>query len=250
MKILSVATATKNLSVAVNENDEILTEKNIDDQRNHSVDIIPTIQQVLSDNHLLLNQIDQLAVAIGPGSYTGLRIGVTTMKVLSQQLEIPVVGVDTLAALAQNVAEPNTLVATVLDARNNNFFGGLFLSRNQKNDAAKMLEQSQHLNIDKLIELIKKYENDEIKKIIFVGDFTAEHQEYFIDKLSNDLQVEFGNQDQNIVHAGQIGDLALNLKATPAAELIPAYLRKTQAEVEWEEKQSGNETDTSYVEEV
>lgn len=251
MKILSISTATSNLSVAVNENRQVLSEINIEEHRNHSVDIIPTIQKSLADASLALAEVDKLAVAIGPGSYTGLRIGVTTAKVLADQLNKPVVGVDTLLALAQKVNQPKILVAAILDARNDNFFGGLFESKDEAGADAKTIVKSQHLNIEKLVALIKDQSLvNKYNTVIFVGEFTPEHQNYFQSHLGNDIEVTFGTKDLNQVHAGEIGAFANDLLPTPANELIPKYLRKTQAEVDWEKNREEDETDTSYVEEV
>ena len=137
MKILSVSTATKNLSVAVSENETTLVEKNLVDQRNHSVNLMPTIEEALADAKIVLNQIDRFVVADGPGSYTGLRIGATTVKVLADVLKKELVGVSTIAALAMGANSASTLIVPILDARNDNFFAGLYRQNEENKNVVK-----------------------------------------------------------------------------------------------------------------
>ena len=130
MKILSISTATKELSVALNEDERLIVEKNELDERNHSEHLDPIIDEILNKNKLKLKDIDRFAVTIGPGSYTGLRIGVTTVKMFASILNKEVVGVSTLQALAASCSEEDTLVVAGIDARNDNFFAGAYLNEN------------------------------------------------------------------------------------------------------------------------
>ena len=127
MKILSVSTATNHLSVALNEDQQVIVEKNERDERNHSEHLDPLIDEILKGNKLTLKDIDRFAVAIGPGSYTGLRIGITTVKMFASILDKEVVGISTLQALAKGVAG-DALVIAGLDARNDNYFAGGYKS--------------------------------------------------------------------------------------------------------------------------
>ena len=127
MKILSVSTATNHLSVALNEDQQVIVEKNERDERNHSEHLDPLIDEILKGNKLTLKDIDRFAVAIGPGSYTGLRIGITTVKMFASILDKEVVGISTLQALAKGVAG-DALVIAGLDARNGNYFAGCYKS--------------------------------------------------------------------------------------------------------------------------
>ena len=123
MKILSITTATNHLSVALNDGDKIW-EKNEEDHRNHSEHLDPLINELLKENDLTLKDIDRFAVAEGPGSYTGLRIGITTAKMFTSILNKDLVGVSTLAALANGASDG--LIVSELDARNKNFFAGVY----------------------------------------------------------------------------------------------------------------------------
>ncbi|AEG39780.1 tRNA (adenosine(37)-N6)-threonylcarbamoyltransferase complex dimerization subunit type 1 TsaB [Lactobacillus kefiranofaciens] len=244
MKILSVSTATNHLSVALNDGQQVIVEKNEQDERNHSEHLDPLIDEILKDNNLTLKDIDRFAVAIGPGSYTGLRIGITTVKMFASILSKEVVGISTLQALAKGVKE-EALVITGLDARNNNYFAAGYLSR----DVQQNVIPDGHYNIDVLIKAIQEYvAKNEVKKIVFVGSGLKKQDEKI---KSLGIPYEYGTDEQNVIHAGLIGQLAENAIPVDPDKLLPRYLRRTQAEVDWHKKTGKPfEPDSHYVEEV
>lgn len=244
MKILSVSTATNHLSVALNDDQQIIVEKNERDERNHSEHLDPLIDEILKENKLTLQDIDRFAVAIGPGSYTGLRIGITTVKMFASILNKEVVGISTLQALAKGVKEP-ALVITGLDARNDNYFAAGYIS----GDVPQNVIPDGHYNLDILIKAIQDYAaQNKVNKIIFVGS-GLEKQDEKIKTLN--IPYEYGNDDQNVIHAGLIGQLAINAEPVDPDKLLPRYLRRTQAEVDWHKKTGKPfEPDSHYVEEV
>lgn len=244
MKILSVSTATNHLSVALNDGQQVIVEKNEQDERNHSEHLDPLIDKILKDNNLTLKDIDRFAVAIGPGSYTGLRIGITTVKMFASILNKEVVGISTLQALAKGVKE-EALVITGLDARNNNYFAAGYLSR----DVQQNVIPDGHYNIDVLIKAIQEYvAKNEVKKIVFVGSGLKKQDEKI---KSLGIPYEYGTDEQNVIHAGLIGQLAENAIPVDPDKLLPRYLRRTQAEVDWHKKTGKPfEPDSHYVEEV
>lgn len=244
MKILSVSTATNHLSVALNEDQQVIVEKNERDERNHSEHLDPLIDEILKGNKLTLKDIDRFAVAIGPGSYTGLRIGITTVKMFASILDKEVVGISTLQALAKGVAG-DALVIAGLDARNDNYFAGGYKS----GDIPENVILDGHYNIDALIKAIQEYAaENEVKKIVFVGS-GLEKQDEKIKALN--IPYEYGADDQNVIHAGLIGKLAVSATPIDPDKLLPRYLRRTQAEVDWHKKTGKPfEPDSHYVEEV
>ena len=246
MKILSISTATNELSVALNEDERLIVEKNELDERNHSEHLDPIIDEILNKNKLKLKDIDRFAVAIGPGSYTGLRIGVTTVKMFASILNKEVVGVSTLQALAASCSEEDTLVVAGIDARNDNFFAGAYL--NENGQPVNVIPDG-HYHIDVLLTAINEYLNDhKPKKLLFIGSGFDKQIEQ-LDTL--ELPYSFGSDKQNAVHAGLIGKFALSLEPVDPDLLLPNYLRRTQAEVDWHKK-TGNPfgPDSNYVEEV
>lgn len=246
MKILSVSTATSNLSVALNDGQKILVEKNEEDRRNHSEHLDPNIDQILKDHSLSLKEIDRFAVAIGPGSYTGLRIGITTIKMFASILQKDVVGISTLQALAKS-ADTDDLIVTALDARNDNYFAGAYVL--DKNKIPQNVIPDGHYHIDTLLDAVKKYlAANQQNKILFLGT-GMQKQEDKIKALG--FNFAYGTDEQNLVHAGLIGQLAENAKPVDPDKLLPRYLRRTQAEVDWHKK-TGKPfgPDSDYVEEV
>ena len=244
MKILSVSTATNHLSVALNEDQQVIVEKNERDERNHSEHLDPLIEEILKENKLNLKNIDRFAVAIGPGSYTGLRIGITTVKMFASILNKEVVGISTLQSLAKGVKEP-ALVITGLDARNDNYFAAGYIS----GDIPKNVIPDGHYNIDVLIKAIQEYAaQNKVDKIVFVGS-GLEKQDERIKALN--IPYEYGTDEQNVIHAGLIGQLAIDAQPVDPDKLLPRYLRRTQAEVDWHKKTGKPfEPDSHYVEEV
>lgn len=241
MKILSVSTATNHLSVAINEGSKVLVEANEEDQRNHSEHLDPLIDQLLKKEQLKLADIDRFAVAIGPGSYTGLRIGITTIKMFASILGKKCAGISTLAALAANVEDQDKIVVSLIDARNDNFFAGAYL--NGENVIA-----DGHYAFDRLLAAIKQVEADRKLPLVFVGSGLDKIK----DRLDQSkLDYEFGQAEQNQPHAGVIGRLAEHIEPVDPDQLLPRYLRRTQAEVDWHKK-TGQPygPDSAYVEEV
>lgn len=248
MKILSMSTATNNLSVALNDDAKIITEKNEFDQRNHSAHLDPLIAEILKENNLRLAEIDRFAVAIGPGSYTGLRIGVTTVKMFASILHKEVVGISTLQALAASCAEKGTLIVAGIDARNDNYFAGAYV--NKEDDwGPECVIPDGHYHIDTLLSAVAEYcTNNSLENVIYVGS-GFEKQTEAIKKIN--IPFNFGTEKQNLVHAGLIGKLAVDAQLDDPDQLLPNYLRRTQAEIDWHKKTGeAYKPDSNYVEEV
>lgn len=247
MKILSISTATNHLSVALNENNKIIVEKNEEDERNHSEHLDPMINELLKEQQLSLKDIDRFAVAIGPGSYTGLRIGITTVKMFASILKKEVVGISTLQALAKGVSQKQTLIVTALDARNDNYFAGAYVL--DSDSVPQNVIPDGHYHIDVLLTAIKNYlAKHGTHRIIFVGSGLQKQ-----DKLIKQLPASYsyGTKEQNVIHAGLIGQLAVDAQPVDPDLLLPRYLRRTSAEIQWHKK-TGKPygPDSSYVEEV
>ena len=241
MKILSITTATNHLSVALNDDDKIF-EKNEEDHRNHSEHLDPLINELLKEHNLTLKDIDRFAVAEGPGSYTGLRIGITTAKMFASILNKDLVGVSTLAALANQVDDG--IIVSELDARNKNFFAGIY----QKVDGKlENLVPDGHYHIDDLINKVKDLDLSE--DVVFVGSPIDKYRDEIAELLGSENFKQAAGDNQ--IHAGEIGKLASNKEAVDPDTMVPKYLRRTQAEIDWHNK-TGKAfgPDSDYVEEV
>ncbi|EEU20719.1 tRNA (adenosine(37)-N6)-threonylcarbamoyltransferase complex dimerization subunit type 1 TsaB [Lactobacillus mulieris] len=242
MKILSVSTATNFLTISLSENEKLIKQVEEKDQRNHSEHLDPMIDKLLKDCNLSLNQIDRFAVAIGPGSYTGLRIGITTMKMFASILNKEIVGISTLQALAANKQTADSLTLVCLDARNDNFFAGAYTNGTE-------VIPDGHYSLEALLKDLKIVLADKnIQKLIILGSGMDNHKD-LLNSLSCDII--WGNEEENLVHASQIAKLALTSEVIDADQLVPRYLRRTQAEMDWHKKTGKPfEPDSNYVEEV
>lgn len=245
MKVLSITTATNHLSVALSDDKKIIAEKNEVDQRNHSEHLDPLISEILKENNLTLKDIDRFAVAQGPGSYTGLRIGITTAKMFASILNKELVGVSTLASLAEGVNDEESIIVAEIDARNNNFFAGAYV---KNATGVENVVADGHYHIDDLLNKVRKVAGD--KKIIFVGSDMSKYQDQ-IKEIWPEIKYKQAPEEANKVHAANIGLLALNAEVVDPDKMVPKYLRRTQAELDWHKKTGkAYGPDSDYVEEV
>lgn len=125
MKILSIDTSSDICSVAILEDDTVINELHIDDIKTHSEKLMPLISNIFEQCHLNLDNIDLIACSKGPGSFTGIRIGLATVKAFADSKNIQAIGISSLDGLAYNI-ENEGLTCSLIDARNNNVYLGLF----------------------------------------------------------------------------------------------------------------------------
>ena len=134
MKILAIDTSAKNCSVAITEDEEKIIELHSNDEKTHSVKLMPMIDEAFQKSNLTLNDMDLLACCLGPGSFTGVRIGISTIKAFTDVTNIPVVGVSSLEGLAYNAIDnlssnimiSSTFYCSIIDAKNDNVYCGLY----------------------------------------------------------------------------------------------------------------------------
>lgn len=223
MKILSIDTASNLCTVAVLENEKCIKEIVVNDARNHSEKIMPVIEQALSESKLTLQDIDLIVCDKGPGSFTGIRIGVGTVLAFKDSLNIPCVGISSLEALSYNI-NTDGIICSLIDAKNNNVYFGVF---ERKNNIITQLEEPSFKTIDEILPILQKY-----NKIIFVGDGSTAHKEYL---LSNFNSCTFS--DTNDLSSFSLGLAGLNAyNQNSNFDLMPLYLRKSQAERALENK--------------
>ncbi|MBO1213014.1 tRNA (adenosine(37)-N6)-threonylcarbamoyltransferase complex dimerization subunit type 1 TsaB [Staphylococcus nepalensis] len=162
MKCLLIDTSNQPLSVAVMQDDNVLSEINSNIKQNHSTQLMPAIQQVIGESQIAKEDIDAIIVAQGPGSYTGLRIGVTVAKTLAYALNAELYGVSSLKALAATVQDDKRLIVPIFDARREAVYTGIY--EYKANNLVKVKED-QYLPIQTLLDLLHRMG----KPYVFVG---------------------------------------------------------------------------------
>ena len=230
MRVLALDTSSNVATVAVMEDGKLLGESILNHKKTHSQKIMVMIEELLNDLELTVQDIDLFAAANGPGSFTGLRIGVATIKALAHSVNKPVAGVSTLAGLAYNLPYAEHIIVPIMDARRNQVYTASYI---WDEDGFKELSSDEAMSIE---ECVKNC--GELLDIIFVGDGVEAHREYIVSKLGE--RAHFAPAAVLMQRASSIAALALE-KAKKGetmnyAELTPFYLRKSQAEREYDER--------------
>lgn len=213
MLILAISTSSNTCSVSLLENEECIEELNIINQKTHSENLMPLIDKLFKKTNRLLEDVNLIACDNGPGSFTGIRIGVSTVKAIAEVMQIPVISVSSLEALSYNVNKENTNIVSLIDARNNQVYAGIF---NYKHE---IIEQYLADDIEKIKKILNNY-----KDFICVGDGFNTHKELFNQKEIYDDMIHSKNIGINAYHK------YINGKLQTADEIKPMYLRRSQAE--------------------
>lgn len=221
MRILAVDTSTMMSSISILEDDKIIADSSINQEETHSEMLVPLIKRMLDDLKIKANDIDLFAIAKGPGSFTGLRIGMTSLKAMAQALDKPIIGVSTLKGMAYSIMNDGYVLA-IIDARGKRYFAGLY---KWNNDQLEM-------QFEEIIEEnVLEERIQEIDRITIVGEA--------ISKLPNKIK-EFSNV--KLSHPGLNNGISRNIAVLAKEkyekgeidntfDITPNYLRKSQAEI-------------------
>lgn len=235
MKILALDSSGLVASIAVIENDNCIAEYTINYKKTHSQTLLPMLDEVSRMIDLDLSTVDAIAVAAGPGSFTGLRIGSATAKGLGQALGKPLIGIPTVDGLAMNLYGTNKVVCPLMDARRNQTYTGLYEFRKEgKQYCLEVLEEQCAVALDEIIEKI----NVLGREVVFLGDGVPVFEAQLEEKIK--VPFSFAPACCNRQRAAAIGTLAFAYaqkgKMEDAASHMPDYLRLSQAERERNEE--------------
>lgn len=230
MLILSIDSATESATCAVLDEDRLLGEVTFNYKKQHSVILMPIVDNLLKGLNLTVKDIDGYVVSKGPGSFTGLRIGMSVVKGLSQGSGKPFVSISTLDALAFNLSYTSGIICPILDALRDNVYTALFVSENGK---LKRISEYMALSIDELIEILR----EKNQPVSFIGDAVPKFKDKLKSSLENSL---FAPVHLNFARSSSLGELGLELLKAGSYDDIytsaPIYLRKSQAEREYDKK--------------
>lgn len=231
MKILGIDSSGLVASAAIADEKNIIAEFTVNNKQTHSQTLLPMIEKVVDMSGIELEQIDAIAIAAGPGSFTGLRIGSATAKGIGLALKKPIVSVPTLEGLAYRVSVFDGIICPIMDARRNQVYTGIY-----KMDKGNLvcLSEQKAVDIHEIMEELEKYD----EKVIFLGDgVEVQH-----DTIEKEFKKEYcfapiHLSKQSAAAVAVLGEIYFNQgKAEDAAEHKPIYLRKSQAEREREER--------------
>ena len=226
MNILAIDTSSIYASCALLAKGEIRSEVTVNNGLVHSRSLMPMIEQCLQQTDTDISQIDVFACVAGPGSFTGVRIGVCTLKGLAQALKKPCFAVNTLDCLRQNLPFAPT-VCPIMDARRGQVYCAIY-------EEKSILLNSSAMAMEDLLTLLKE------KNTVFLGDGVKAYRETISAVLKE--RASFAPPHLNYTRAAAAAFLAWQAakenKLVPAAALNAIYLRKPQAEREYAAKHS------------
>ena len=230
MKILAIDTSSEICSIAILEDSDVIIKKDLNNNNTHSQNLMPMLDQVLKDCRLTINDFNLFSCSIGPGSFTGLRIGISTIKAFNDVTNIPIIGVNSLESLAYNTLSSNIydntdIICSLIDAKNDNVYCGIF---KKDENLFTQLEDLCAKNINEVIEILKKYSS---KSILFVGSGAIVHKYLLLQNLTKTTFVEKELNDQTALSIGKLAYIKyLNNETKDSSSIHPLYLKKSQAE--------------------
>jgi len=231
MKILALDTSGQVASVALLEDEKLVAEYTINHKMTHSQTIMPMVAELLERVEIPLEEVNYIACAAGPGSFTGLRIGAATAKGLAHGLSVSVIPVPTLDALAYNIFDMEHIICPIMDARRQQVYTAFYQWINGK---LTSLTEADTLSIEEVIKKGKGFG----KPVIFLGDGVPVH----LGKLEQEALFFLAPSSCNVQRAASVASLAKELlsegKEIEGKDFAPIYLRKSQAERERLEREA------------
>ena len=244
MKILALDSSGMVASVALLTEEALIGEYTINYKKTHSQTLLPMLEEVKQMTELDLGEIDAIAVAAGPGSFTGLRIGSATAKGLGLALNKPLISVPTLEGLAYQYYGSDTYICPIMDARRNQVYTGVyrFVKSESEGETSYIMEHVLEQCAMDMKELIAWLNEHVDGTVTFLGDGVPVYAKQIADLL--DKPYTFAPQHRNRQSAAALGALAVEYfkqgKTESAAEHEPDYLRVSQAERERMEREGQN----------
>lgn len=240
MKILAIETTGKYGSAAVICDDGRVFSAASYEEMNHLKGMMTLIDEAICEAGIAKSELTHVAASVGPGSFTGIRIGVTTARVMAQMLGIPCIAVPTLQAMAERsldkaIASESVFVASVINARRHQTYAGVyeaaFTSDHEHSAAVPVLEEKQYM-IEELLEKLSGM-TAEGAKVFFTGDGIDAYRDIIESTMSSDSYV-LADEDIRYQHAESVARIALRrAKAGQVLsynELMPEYMRLAEAE--------------------
>lgn len=233
MKILGFDSSGIVASVAIVEDDVLIAEYTVNYKKTHSQTLLPMLDEIAKMTELDLNSIDAIAVAAGPGSFTGLRIGSATAKGLGLALKKPLIAIPTVEGLAYNLYDILGLICPIMDARRKQVYTGIYRFTDHQ---LKVVEDQMAVPMETVIEKLNQYG----ETVTFLGDGVPVFHELIAEKMT--VPYSFAPAHVNKQRAAAVAALGeiyyRQGKTETAMEHVPDYLRVSQAERERAEREA------------
>lgn len=233
MRILALDSSGLVASVAILEDDNLIAEYTVNYKKTHSQTLLPMLDEIVQMTDTDLSTIDAIAIAKGPGSFTGLRIGSATVKGLGLALDKPIVGIPTVEGLAMNLYDTDAVICPLMDARRNQVYTGIYKFQE---GTLQVVRDQLPLGIEEIIEALNLLE----QKVVFLGDGVPVYKDIIEQKM--EVPYSFAPAHVNKQRAAAIGVRAFEYYKqgiySSAADFEPDYLRLSQAERERMEKEN------------
>ena len=222
MLTLAFDTSSKTIAVAVLRDDIILYDTIVNIDLNHSEVLLPAIEQACLQTKIKITEFDLFACTLGPGSFTGLRIGASTLKGLMLATQKPAVGISSLAALALNAADNSKIICSVMDAGRGQVYTAHF--QYSENGVLEKIDDDRVLNPSDI-------ECDYNKEIVFVGDGVVKYSDVI--NSSGNRNISVASKMQQYIRASSVGVLGLEKyrrnELLDVQTFVPVYLRSADA---------------------
>ena len=233
MKILGLDSSGIVASVAIVEDDVLIAEYTVNYKKTHSQTLLPMLDEIAKMTEFDLNSIDAIAVAAGPGSFTGLRIGSATAKGLGLALKKPLIAIPTVEGLAYNLYDISGLICPIMDARRKQVYTGIYRFTDHQ---LKVVEDQMAVPMETVIEKLNQYG----ETVTFLGDGVSVFHELIAEKMT--VPYSFAPAHVNKQRAAAVAALGeiyyRQGKTETAMEHVPDYLRVSQAERERAEREA------------
>ncbi|GAE27274.1 inactive homolog of metal-dependent proteases [Halalkalibacter wakoensis JCM 9140] len=235
-KTLAIDTSSFVMGISVTDGERTLGEVTTNIKKNHSIRLMPAIDQLMKEVGIKPNQLEKIVVANGPGSYTGVRIGVTTAKTLAWSLNIPVIGVSSVAVLAQTGRFFDGIISPIMDARRGQVYTGHY--EVEGSDVKEVAHDRLVLLEDWLL-----YVKEQNKRVLFIGQDVSLHESLIRERLGE--MACFATGSMSLPRPSELARLGQGKTMDESVHsFVPNYLQLAEAEVNWQKAQKETSCDS------
>lgn len=237
MHILAIETTGAAASVALINEEGLITSETTGERLNHLQNLMLMVEKLLDDSELSIGDVTCIGVSEGPGSFTGIRIGVSTARALAQALKLQVISVQTLKSFAYNIDGFKGVICPIFDARRDQVYSGAYVWDQQGISITEKIKGDAYSILELFVELEKSISGQEIE-IMFFGDGISVYQEELLnwaEKVKDSgIKVVFAPENIRYQRASSTARLALELfkkgRATNYENIKPVYMRQAEAQ--------------------